>query len=103
MGSMGSMGSNGMPSITHPSMSMSMGMPVGMHARELHDNQGFEGNYLTTFLLIKKYFEKKAPGGRVVSAANWQAWGLEFDSSPSQNFFSAESRVSNNTLLVVLN
>lgn len=46
MGPMGSMGSNGMPSITHPSMSMSMGMPVGMHARELHDNQGFEGDYL---------------------------------------------------------
>ena len=64
-----------------------MGMPVGMHARELHDNQGFEGNYLTTFLLIKKYFEKKAPGGRVVSAANWQAWGLEFDSSRSQTIF----------------
>ena len=45
---MGSLGSNGMPSITHPSMSMSMGMPVGMHARELHDNQGFEGDYFDT-------------------------------------------------------
>ena len=40
------------------------------------------------FLAIKRNFEKKtSPSGRVVSAANWQAWGLEFDSRPSQNFF----------------
>ena len=34
-----------------------------------------------------KFFKKFLPDGRVVSAANWQAWGLEFDSSQSQNFF----------------
>ena len=27
------------------------------------------------------------PGGRVVSAATWQAWGLEFVPSLGQNFF----------------
>ena len=34
-----------------------------------------------------KFLEKKVPGGRVVSDANWQAWGPEFDSAQSQNFF----------------
>jgi len=38
----GSMSSGGMASIAHPTMAMSMGIPVGMHTRELHDNQGFE-------------------------------------------------------------
>ena len=41
----------------------------------------------STFLVIKNIFGKKGPGGRVVSAVNWQAWGLEFDPSQSQVTF----------------
>ena len=40
--------------------------------------------YLITQL--KEFLKKKGLGGRVVSAANWQAWGFEFDSGRSQNF-----------------
>jgi len=39
-----------------------------------------------TFIYNKIIFETNWPGGRVVSAANWQAWRLEFDSSRSQIF-----------------
>ena len=45
------------------------------------------GHVPSTFRLIKRFFEKNGPGGRVVSAATWQAWGLGFDSSQSRNFF----------------
>ena len=42
--------------------------------------------------------------GRVISAADWLAWGLEFESSRSQNFFfSEELRVWNNTLPLLWN
>ena len=34
-----------------------------------------------------KIFEKNGPGGRMVSASNWQAGRPEFESSRSQNFF----------------
>ena len=43
------------------------------------------------------------PNGRVVSAANYQSWVLGFDPSCNPNVILEESRVSNNTLLVILN
>ena len=49
-----------------------------------------------------KILEKKLPGGRVVSAADWQSWGPGFDSSQSQNFFSEELKVLNALLVVFL-
>ena len=42
---------------------------------------------LRVFYLDFKIFEKLGPDGRVISAANWQAWVPEFDSSQNQNFF----------------
>ena len=45
------------------------------------------GHVLSNFIVIKRIFEKNGPGGRVVSAANWQAGVPEFDSSQLQNFF----------------
>lgn len=42
-------------------------------------------------LIYLKNFGKKRPDGRVVSVADWQAWGLGFDSSRSQIFFLEES------------
>ena len=35
----------------------------------------------------KIFWKKNGPGGRVVSAADWQAWRPEFDPSQCQNFF----------------
>ena len=48
-------------------------------------NHGVDSSLILIFL--KRFFEKINPGGRVVSAANWQTWVPEFDSSRSQNFF----------------
>ena len=39
------------------------------------------------FYILKVFFEKNGPRGRVVSAADWQAWGPGFDSSRFPNFF----------------
>ena len=62
------MSSGGMASIAHPTMAMSMGIPVGMHTRELHDNQGFEGdskriyfNSMNSMLIFTPFFSPRYP------------------------------------------
>ena len=38
-------------------------------------------------MLLLFSIQRNGPDGQVVSAANWQAWGLWFDSSQNPNFF----------------
>ena len=47
--------------------------------------------YFFSYKFIKE-FQKKVPGGRVVSVANCHAWRLGFDPSQTQNFFRKNRR-----------